>query len=79
MFGPLNIAGLAVLIGLLDPAWAPAMNTALLFLLALFQAHQARELQTAKVAARDAKRAAGAARRDSALTDTGDRRRVTDK
>lgn len=79
MFGPLNVATAAALVGVLDPAWAPTMNTALLCLLALFQAYQARELQTAKTAARDAKRAAGAAKRNGLHPDTGARRRVTDK
>lgn len=69
----------AALVGFLDPAWAPTFNTGLVCLLALWQARQATEVKAAKEAARDAKRAAGAARRDGTLYDSGHRRRVTDR
>jgi hypothetical protein len=69
----------AALVAFLDPAWAPTLNTALVCLLAVFQARQAVQVQEAKQAARDAKRAAGANNRNHEVPDTGHRRRVTDK
>lgn len=57
-------------------AWAPAVNTLLIIALALYNARSRRKLQHD---VRDAKRAAGAARRDDPRKpDTGARRRWDD-
>lgn len=77
---PSVVTGLvAALVAFLDPAWAPTLNTALVCLLAIWQARQATQVRIAQTAARDAKRAAGANKRDNLYPDTGHRRRVTDK
>lgn len=79
-------AFVAALSGFLDPSWAPTMNTLLIIVLALVNAFIARktyktqqEARHADLAARDAKRAIGANRRNNAsCTDTGERRRWND-
>lgn len=83
----LPVAVAAGAIGCVDPAWAPAANTALIIVLAAFHARNSRQARDAErraleaqAAARDAKRAAGANRRDTVpCPDTGERRRLTDK
>jgi hypothetical protein len=79
------VVSITGVIGFLDPAWAPAANTAFIITLAVFHAWEARrarraeaKAEHAELAARDAKRAAGATRRDESHRDTGERRRVTD-
>ena len=55
------------LAAVIDAAWAPVANTALLIILAVYQQHRNRQLQQeadrAQRDARDAKRAVGATRR----------------
>jgi hypothetical protein len=75
----------------IGPEWAPAVNTALVIILALVHAKEAakrrkleRELHHVHQDATDAKRAAGADKRRAALPprhqnpDTGQRRRIHD-
>lgn len=76
----------AALVALIGSEWAPAVNTGLIIILAMYQAyergkvHRAERIaREAKRQARDAKYAAGANKRDlPGHPDTGQRRRWTD-
>ena len=63
---------------LVDVAWAPAINTALIVILALVQGKEARKRRNLQHDIRDAKRKAGANRRSDGYNDTGARRRWDD-
>lgn len=80
------LIAVAALTAFIGAEWAPTVNTGLIFLLALYQAHERRKLNQAHDAAlaahkeaRDAKRAIGATQRGTANHDTGERRRWTDQ
>jgi hypothetical protein len=72
------VALAAAYAALIATEWAPAINTALIILLAAYNAHTSRKAANADRAARDAKRAIGADKRNHQVPDTGQRRRFTD-
>jgi hypothetical protein len=86
MFTAGVISAISLITGLIDAAWAPAVNTTLIIVLALVHAREAnrrrqleRELDQTRHEARDAKLKVGATRRkDPSKPDSGARRRWDD-